>query len=204
MENKNWKRVAKYTSGIVGAISLALAPFINWDRGTVIVSSVPELIEAIEDAAPDDIIILSTNGSPYRLQDSMHRTGHLFLDTRVQIKGQSGNPEDVMLEGTTNRIMFINKRGITISGITFSKGTCKDLMKLTNAVPVEYCRGGAISLGQVSNECVIANCVFKNCEAEYGGAISRSGGSTIDTSDILGYFVWIPRFKYFIPTITIN
>ena len=26
------------------------------------------------------------------------------------------------------------------------------------------------------------------------------GGSTIDTSDILGYFVWIPRFKYFIPT----
>ena len=182
MENKNWKRVAKYTSGIVGAISLALAPFINWDRGTVIVSSVPELIEAIEDAAPDDIIIISTNGSPYRLQDSMHRTGHLFLDTRVQIKGQSGDPDDVILEGTTNRIMFINKRGVTISGITFLKGNCRTLVKTNYAVPGEYCRGGAISLGQSSNECVIANCVFKECEAEYGGAVSRSSGSMSDTT----------------------
>ena len=165
MEKLNWKRTGLLSGGItgvLGAVALAVVSFL--DRGTVIVNSVPELIEAIQDARPDDIIVIGTNGSPYNLSgvESMHRTGHLYIDKRIKIRGQGGRPSDVVLKGSTNRIMYLRAQGIKIANLTFEQGNCSGYYKPADIKesPSDYRKGGAICCGLATNEVEVINCNF--------------------------------------------
>ena len=193
MGKLNWKRTGLLSGGItgvLGAVALAVVSFL--DRGTVIVNSVPELIEAIQDARPDDIIVIGTNGSPYNLSvaESMHRTGHLYIDKRIKIRGQSGRPSDVVLQGSTNRIMYLRAQGIQIANLTFENGDCSQTYKDEDIKesPTDYRKGGGICCGLATNEVEVINCNFKNCSAEYGGAVAKNSGeidSTIKLKNVV-------------------
>lgn len=193
MEKLNWKRTGLLSGGItgvLGAVALAVVSFL--DRGTVIVNSVPELIEAIQDARPDDIIVIGTNGSPYNLSvaESMHRTGHLYIDKRIKIRGQSGRPSDVVLQGSTNRIMYLRAQGIQIANLTFEYGDCSKRYKEEDIKesPSDYRKGGAICCGLTTNDLEVINCRFNQCSAEYGGAVAKNSGdidTTIKLTDVV-------------------
>lgn len=193
MEKINWKRTGLLSGGItsvLGAVALAVVSFL--DRGTVIVNSVPELIEAIQNARPDDIIVIGTNGSPYDLSiaESMHRTGHLYIDKRIKIRGQSGRPSDVVLQGSTNRIMYLRAQGIQIANLSFVNGDCSKTYKDQDIKesPSDYRKGGGICCGLATNEVEVMNCKFKNCLAEYGGAVAKNSGeidSTIKLKNVV-------------------
>ncbi|MBO6031827.1 MAG: hypothetical protein J6Q22_10340 [Prevotella sp.] len=143
--------------------------------GTVVVSNVLEFINAAKTVRQGDVIIVSEVGSPYYLeeQQSMSRAGHLYITNGITIKGRTGNAEDVVLIGSTNRLMYIDAVGCSISGLTFANGNCMNNLDTTNS-PRDSLAGGAIYLGRENNECIISNCVFTNNFAIRGGAIASS------------------------------
>ena len=132
--NKKWVRSALMAGGIAalaaGIVSTGLA-IRGRHAGTVIVSNVHELISAISSQPGYDTIILSRDGSPYDLgeQPSMSNLGHLVVEKGVTLKGQTGSPDDVVLVGTTNRILYVKSVGCKIEGLTFKNGNCTKEMK---------------------------------------------------------------------------
>ena len=143
--------------------------------GTVVVSNVHELITAISSQPGYDTIVISREGSPYDLgeQPSMSRLGHLVVEKGITIRGQTGRAEDVVLVGTTNRILYVKSVGCKVYGITFQGGDCTQSTKGTGETSSSLVWGGAIYLGLPSNECRIANCNFTNNAAFRGGAIAN-------------------------------
>ena len=143
------------------------------NNGTVIVTNVQELMEAIRSSRMNDIIVLSTFGSPYNLseQPCMNADGHLYIDKSITIRGQTGNPNDVLLIGTTNRLLYIRSTGVSINGLTFMNGNCSITNKQeVNSAVTTW--GGALYLGLVTNECKVLNCIFTNNIAFRGGALA--------------------------------
>ena len=173
---KNWVRSALLAGGIAalaaGTVTTAVA-IKGRNTGTVIVSNVHELISAISSQPGYDTIVISRDGSPYDLgeQPSMSNLGHLVAEKGITIKGQTGDPDDVVLVGTTNRILYVKAAGCKIEGLTFKNGDCTKVIK--GAVTTSsLVWGGAIFLGLASNECKIANCFFTNNAAFRGGALA--------------------------------
>lgn len=175
--NNKWVRSALMAGGIAalaaGIVSTGLA-IRGRHAGTVIVSNVHELISAISSQPGYDTIILSRDGSPYDLgeQPSMSNLGHLVVEKGVTLKGQTGSPDDVVLVGTTNRILYVKSVGCKIEGLTFKNGNCTKEMKGDDVTSSSLVWGGAIFLGLASNECKIANCFFTNNAAFRGGALA--------------------------------
>lgn len=174
---KNWVKSALLAGGIAalaaGTVTTVVA-IRGRNTGTVIVSNVHELISAISSQPGYDTIVISRDGSPYDLgeQPSMSNLGHLVVEKGITIKGQTGRPDDVVLVGTTNRILYVKAVGCKIEGLTFKNGDCTKAMKGDDATTSSLVWGGAIFFGLASNECKIANCFFTNNAAFRGGALA--------------------------------
>ena len=80
MKNK-WVKTALAAGGLAILTVSTVLVFKGRNAGTVVVTNVHELIEAIGSATERDTIVLSTQGSPYDLSERpcMNGDGHLFV-----------------------------------------------------------------------------------------------------------------------------
>ena len=94
----------------------------------VTVSSVQELQAALAASSGAEIVI-SAGETPPKVYDlstaaCMSRVGHLYAGVKVTLRGSSGNPADVVLVGSTNRILYCQAKNNTIRDLTFKNGDC--------------------------------------------------------------------------------
>lgn len=186
---KKWFRTVLMAGGVAAlaaGTAVTVAVLRGRDTGIITVSNVLELIDAVATGRQGDTIIVSEVGSPYHLdeQPCMSRVGHLYITNGLSLRGRTGRPEDVVLVGSTNRLIYINAPGCKISSMMLIGGNCINNINTTNK-PKDSLWGGGIYLGLASNECRIANCIFTNNTAFRGGAIAALK-STDNTSTIVG------------------
>ena len=152
------------------------------------VSTVPELIDAISDAEAGDEIVLAKGTYDLSTVPCMSRVGHLYTEKKVSFRGATGNPDDVVLLGSTNRILYLKNSGaLTIRDLTFKNGTCTNNVE-TSASPEEGRDGGAICFRGKNSAAIVSNCVFVgNSAATTGGAIGTY--YTMNLSTHAGHFI---------------
>ncbi len=165
------------------SVSVAYAAF------AVDVSTVAELVAALEGASTDDEIVIAANAEPYDLSAaSMSRAGHLIANKRITLCGATGDPRDVVLQASGNRILYLNAAGCTISGITFKGGDCTGNTDSSSS-PLENRRGGAICFGGTTKDpASISSCVFTGNRASSGGAVSSYYVANLDYERWAGQF----------------
>ena len=136
------------------------------------VSTVEELTNALANASSGTEIVIAKKATPYDLSTvaCMSRAGHLYAAEKVTLRGATGNPEDVVLVGSTNRILYLLKPDNTIRDITFKGGDCSN-NESTYTKPEDLKRGGAIYMRGEKDLSVISNCVFVGNTARFGGAV---------------------------------
>ncbi len=132
------------------------------------VSTVAELITAVSGASAGDEIVVMASGSPYEFESTDgDGYGHLYAGVRITLRGSTDDPDDVVLIGNANRILYLTQAGNAVSNLTFRSGNVSG-------------RGGAICSGKSADDAtVIQNCVFKSCSSTEGGGacgISASKG----------------------------
>lgn len=143
----------------------------------VTVSSVQELQAELAAASSGDEIIISAGETPPKVYDlstadCMSRVGHLYAGVKVTLRGSSGNPADVVLVGSTNRILYCQAKNNTIRDLTFKNGDCTANANESRTDPYDSRKGGAICLRQKNDATIISNCVFIGNQALHGGAVS--------------------------------
>lgn len=163
-----------------GIVSREVSSLKGTDLGIVYVSNVQELQNAIRTASDFETIVVTKKGSPYHISElpCMHTNGYLYVTNSITIRGETGNPYDIIItkedgyDSLTNRILYIKAQGCKIDGVTFEYGNCttNEYYKYGGGV---Y-RGGAIYLALATNECLISNCNFNMNGAINGGAIACS------------------------------
>lgn len=119
-------------------------------------------------------------------------SGYYLLDeplaigkANVTIKGATGNPADVVLDGQgRTRLVYANwtdQNNLTVSGLTFrhARTTFKSNWAgmEANGGAIRFCSSVQVAVGGH----LVTNCVFSDCHSDYGngGAISMLGGSTV-------------------------
>ena len=154
---------------------------------TTNVTSVADLIGALQVAKNTDEIVVMASGSPYEFtSDQKDMVAHLYARVRIRLRGETGNPADVVLRGNANRILYLKGNGNTIRDLTFENGDCTGYDQRSDE-PKDTLRGGAIYL-YVDNDSttVISNCVFKSCKSMNGGGacgtygLNKQGGQYFD------------------------
>jgi len=142
---------------------------------TTNVTTVADLIGAVRDAKSGDEIVVMKSGSPYTFGasdvdgSSDHQAGHLYARVKIKLRGETGNPHDVVLVGNANRILYCMKDGNTIRDLTFKNGDCTGY-GVTETEPKDNARGGAILFRTAPDTTsVVSNCVFEACKAKNGG-----------------------------------
>lgn len=184
---RNWIRSPAILGGIAAlaaSTAITVAVLNGRNRGTVIVGNVLELMSAIKSSHDCDTIVLSSIGSPYNLGEvpCMNGDGHLYVDRSITLRSETRNPYQVILVGTTNRILYVKSKGVKIEGITFSGGNCTTNNKVGAKTSHYSVWGGGIYFGLVTNDCKVLNCIFTNNIAARGGAMASykpKDGSTI-------------------------
>ncbi len=137
---------------------------------TTNVATVADLIGAVRDATSGTEIVVMASGSPYVFAaDDVDVVGHLYARARITLRGETGDPADVVLVGNANRILYLAGTGNTISGLTFRNGDCTGYAK-RDEEPYDQMRGGAICLrGYNDPTTEIRDCVFQSCRSNQGG-----------------------------------
>ena len=135
------------------------------------VSSVAELESAASSAEKGDVILISSSGSPYKLDSTVQ-----INKQDVAIRGVKpdfetpADPSEVVLDGQgLCRILYISTSGSRIESITFANGCANDG------------ENGA-GLRFYSAQSVVSNCVFTCCTnaTSGGGAIGfRGNGANV-------------------------
>lgn len=130
------------------------------------VSSVAELESAASSAAKGDVILISSSGSPYKLDSTV------WINKQdVAIRGVKpdfetpADPSEVVLDGQGRcRIMYLGSTGCGVHSMTFANGYADDSQE------------GA-GLRCYSSPVIVSNCVFTCCTnaASGGGALSLRG-----------------------------
>ena len=146
----------------------------------VTVSTVAELQSALAAANDGTEIVISAGEMPPKVYDlsaaaSMSRAGHLYAGVSITLRGSTDNPADVVLVGSTNRILYCQKSGNVIRNLTFKNGCCTNNPVSGSGAtePYEQQRGAAIHLRVNRDTSLIANCVFSGNVATYGGAVAN-------------------------------
>ena len=161
------------TPGLTGIIcaaaaGLAMASFAS----PTTVHSVTELTNVLANVKANDEVVLAAG--TYNLAGmKMHAVGHLYVTNTITLRGETGNPADVVLQGSGERILYLHANNATIRDITFKGGDCSKYTASASSsvVPFEYLTGGGLCLGfTVKNNTVVSNCVFDTCKAKMGGA----------------------------------
>ena len=154
------------------SLSLLLAACVSATVGAAPkeVSSVEELMSAVNNASANDEIVVKASGSPYEFASSDFDTvAHLYAKVRITLRGETGNPDDVILVGNANRILYLSQDGNTIRDLTFKNGDCRNYSTRTED-PKDQLRGGAVCSPKAQDSTtVISNCVFDSCRASAGG-----------------------------------
>ena len=137
------------------------------------VATVADLISAVQNANNNDEIVVMASGSPYEFTaDQKDVVAHLYARVTITLRGETGNPADVVLVGNANRILYLAAGGNTISGLTFRTGDCTGYEKrsVAEGVPYDQLRGGAIASAQNGDSNTqISNCIFDSCRSVNGG-----------------------------------
>ena len=141
---------------------------------TTNVATVAELINAVQNASAGDEIVVKASGSPYLFSsDQKDIVGHLYARVRITLRGETGNPDDVVLVGNANRILYLSQKGNTVRGLTFRNGDCSAYEIRGTEEPYDQARGGAILLkaGTSASDATteIRNCRFESCKSNRGG-----------------------------------
>ena len=86
--------------------SVTLTVWVSF-AGTTSVATIDELTNAVAKAGSGDEIILKKSGSPYRFASDCRLSayGHLATSKDIILRGESGDPKDVVIEGNANRIL---------------------------------------------------------------------------------------------------
>lgn len=151
------------------ALALTAGMSASISAATVNVSTVAALIAAVRDASTGDEIVVMASGSPYEFASTdFDMVGHLYARVRITLRGETGNPDDVVLVGNANRILYLGQNGNTIQGLTFKNGDCTGYSKRSEE-PYDQMRGGAICFRRSSDSTTIRNCAFLSCRSEQGG-----------------------------------
>ena len=136
------------------------------------VHSVTELTNVLANVKANDEVVIAEG--TYNLAGmKMHDVGHLYVTNKIVLRGETGNPADVILQGSGERILYLHANNATIRDITFKGGDCSGYTQSpsSSVVPFEYRTGGGLCLGStVKNDTVVSNCVFDTCKAKMGGA----------------------------------
>ena len=154
-----------------------VAALVAFSASAVDVSTVEELTNALAKATSGTEIVIAAKATPYDLSTvaCMSRAGHLYAAEKVTLRGATGDPADVVLLGSTNRILYLLSAGNTVRDITFKGGDCSN-NEFTYTKPADLKRGGAIYMREEKDLSVISNCVFVGNKAPFGGAV----GSYLD------------------------
>ena len=137
---------------------------------TTSVSTVSELIAAVQGASDGDEIVVMDSGSPYEFSAGQKDVvAHLYARVRITLRGSTGNPDHVVLVGNANRILYLAQTGNSISNLTFKSGDCTGY-EIREYAPKDQLRGGAIcSVASQDSTTVIQSCVFESCRSAKGG-----------------------------------
>lgn len=137
---------------------------------TTSVSTVADLIAAVQGASDGDEIVVMDSGSPYEFSTGQKDVvAHLYARVRITLRGSTGNPDDVVLVGNANRILYLAQAGNSISNLTFRSGDCTGY-EIREDAPKDQLRGGAIcSVASQDSTTIIQKCVFKSCRSAKGG-----------------------------------
>ena len=149
------------------AAGLAMASFAS----PTTVHSVTELTNVLANVKANDEVVIASG--TYNLAGiKMHTVGHLYVTNTITLRGGTGNPADVVLQGSGERILYMHANNATIRDITFKGGDCSGYTQSPNGtIPFEYRTGGGLCLGETyKNTSVVSNCVFDTCKARMGGA----------------------------------
>lgn len=171
------------------ALAIAAATFTFAARAAE-VSTVSGLVDALANASDGDEIVIAAKAEPYDLSTvpCMNKVGHLYVDKCITLRGETGVPADVVLQGSTNRILYLYKEGCTISGITFKNGDCTENVKNTDTEPRDNKRGGAIYFRQNKDAASVSNCAFVGNKASSGGAVGSHNTVVITEERWTGQF----------------
>lgn len=180
MKNKWLKTGIIAGAALLATIGTSYVLLKGRESGIITVSNVYELQNALRTARDGDVIVVTKKGSPYHISElpCMNTNGYLYVTNSITIRGETGNPDDVVItrkneyDYLTNRIFYIKAQGCKIDGMSIEYGNCttNEYHKYGGGV---Y-RGGAIYLALATNECLISNCNFSNNVAQSGGAIACS------------------------------
>lgn len=150
------------------------------------VSTVAGLIAAVQNASANDEIVVMASGSPYEFSsDQKDVVAHLYAKVKITLRGETGNPDDVVLVGNANRILYLAQSGNAIRDLTFRNGDCSEYEKRSEE-PYDQMRGGAIHFRKSSDSTLVSNCVFRSCKSQQGGGAcaeysnSSTGGKFYD------------------------
>ena len=140
---------------------------------TTNVTSVADLIGALQVAKNADEIVVMASGSPYEFtSEQKDIVAHLYAKVKISLRGETGNPADVVLRGNANRILYLTINDNSIRDLTFENGDCTGYTARGSAdgEPYDSLRGGAICLYSHNDSLtVISNCVFRSCKSKNGG-----------------------------------
>lgn len=186
----NWKKSALVAGGLaVLAVGSAIIAFRGTSKGIIHVSNVYELQNAIRTASDFDTIVVTKKGSPYVLSElpCMHTNGYLYVTNSITVRGESGNPNDVVIAGndgfgitaSTNRIFFVKAEGCRFENLTIANGICTTNTFQKYGGGLYW--GAGMYLGLATNDCSISNCIFRSNEAQRGGAIACARSNDVST-----------------------
>ena len=148
------------------------------------VANVAELEDAVWNATAGDVIQLTNTAlRVYDLSTTTHKgtPGHLYTDKKITLLGATDKPEDIVIRGASNRILYLAGQGNTIRNLTFENGDVTDYEKQTTVQPYDYPRGGAIIFSR-SSAGTVSNCVFRNNRAKLAGGAAATYTSQNTTS----------------------
>jgi predicted outer membrane repeat protein len=155
---------------------------------TTSVATVADLISAVQNAKNNDEIVVMAAGSPYMFTaEQQDVVAHLYARVKIKLRGETGNPADVVLVGNANRILYLTYNDNSIRDLTFRNGDSTGYSIRSSEEPYDQLRGGAICLKSDNDATtVISNCVFQSCKSKNGGgacgtySVSKAGGNYYD------------------------
>ncbi len=168
--------IIKYPLLVTAAIALSFLCGVNlaMARDWLVPAQAPTIQAAIDSCVSGDVVVVA----PGLYNDCTHLNGNnvlhiAILQPGVSIRGETGVPEDVILDAERlGRCLEIRNcgEGVTIEGVTLLRGQASN----------PFGSGGGVFSFQSTP--TFRSCVFDSCNADFaGGAISASyGGLTLE------------------------
>jgi hypothetical protein len=155
----------------VATNGLNQSPYDTWE------TAASGLQAAVDLAGPRMSVVRIGNGTYVAGRD-------IVISNAVEIRGDSGNPADVILMGgypaTTNRVLSITGAGALVDGVTLEGG-------YTTAAGADGAGALITAAATLQNAIVRAN---MNVGSTYGGGVCMAGAGTIRRCLIVGNTNW--------------